>query len=759
MNIPQKDYVEQEQIGDFKEITSTISEKNLSLVLDNVTKNLYSDPIGAFVRELTSNGVDANKRNFKSEKVKVRIYKEGDSIYFEVKDEGIGMTPHVFEKVYMSWFESDKRNDNGQIGGWGIGSKSPLAYTESYELTTIANGVQYDYEIVRQAPAPVASLISSFETNKKSGTIVRVEVKEEDSWKLHLATIRQLVYFDNVIVTNELNYYDNHFKIIDHSLFMVRSDTRYPFGKEMHIVIGQVAYPIDWHILGIKPIYVPVGVKFDIGTIPVNLDREKIHYADDTVKLAIIQKVAEVKEILKTLYIARLDTTTLASYLEAINNPKNTINLGGYEIPFGIEMKNSKYTFNYKGESFSFSKDVIYELMSAFQIINLSKKDGKNIEHHSLRDIINRPYAFTYSKSKELTHWRSLYHKERCVIRRIPITIQTVRKYAQVLGLTVEGTGGISNGGYRFKTRLQTGAVKKVFLFIKAIEEVFETIIRDYDEVPEQFIKDEKAKQEALKEERKGNITYYDENGKKTVATLKSLIEDYQYVFYVSRDAPYEEQAAYMALYNSFTKNYNSFPLVTRNRARKNPRILVAIISASVIAKLKNKTKDLTIKQRVKVNGKKEWVSTTKNVYAFLSADKMFKFTELYSQFHRLRYSTLLHANLFDQYQIDKVSPYYAKLAKKIRITPVYSIKHKDYSDEYIYPYYYFRDQIDAITKNRNYEEEVAFEELVSVAVPLYIIGQAISDRTANNSNKSIVIREVIKKYKITKLKSIYYGY
>ena len=119
MRITQENHVQQEQIGMLEEISSTISDKNLALVLDNVTKNLYSDPIGAFVRELTSNGVDANKRNSKSEKVKVRIYRDGDTHYFEVKDEGSGMTPEVFKNVYMSWFESDKRNDDNQIGGWG----------------------------------------------------------------------------------------------------------------------------------------------------------------------------------------------------------------------------------------------------------------------------------------------------------------------------------------------------------------------------------------------------------------------------------------------------------------------------------------------------------------------------------------------------------------------------------------------------------------------------------------------------------------
>lgn len=113
-------YVEQETIGGgFKEISSAIRQEDLGMALRAVSKNLYSNPIGSFIRELVSNGVDANVDNEVSELVKVNIFKEEGTWYFQVTDEGKGMNPEVFESVYMNWFNSDKRDTNDKIGGWG----------------------------------------------------------------------------------------------------------------------------------------------------------------------------------------------------------------------------------------------------------------------------------------------------------------------------------------------------------------------------------------------------------------------------------------------------------------------------------------------------------------------------------------------------------------------------------------------------------------------------------------------------------------
>ena len=119
MELRKDSYIEQETIGDFQQITSSIRPEYINIALDMVSRNLYSNPIGSFVRELVSNAVDANKDNDSSELVKVNIYKEGGQWYFQVKDEGKGMTPEHFENVYMKWFNSDKRNSNDKIGGWG----------------------------------------------------------------------------------------------------------------------------------------------------------------------------------------------------------------------------------------------------------------------------------------------------------------------------------------------------------------------------------------------------------------------------------------------------------------------------------------------------------------------------------------------------------------------------------------------------------------------------------------------------------------
>ena len=119
MRVNKEVYTPTEQIGNFEEIVSSIRHQDLGMALDAVSKNLYSNPIGSFVRELVSNGVDANRKNDIAESVNVDIYKEDGTWYFQVTDEGKGMTPEVFRDVYMKWFNSDKRDNNEDIGGWG----------------------------------------------------------------------------------------------------------------------------------------------------------------------------------------------------------------------------------------------------------------------------------------------------------------------------------------------------------------------------------------------------------------------------------------------------------------------------------------------------------------------------------------------------------------------------------------------------------------------------------------------------------------
>ena len=205
--------IEEEQIGEFASIDSTIDTANMGLAMTMVSKNLYSNPIGSFIRELVSNAVDANVDAKVNKPIMVHIYTEDDCNFIEVRDNGVGMSPDTFKDIYMSWFNSDKRDTNEKIGGWGLGSKSPFAYQDSFEIITIFDNIKYHYLFVNERPLPKATLILEEPTDENNGTTIRVEIEKNDTYKVAQECEKQLAYFDNVYVKNELYYYNNNFKI------------------------------------------------------------------------------------------------------------------------------------------------------------------------------------------------------------------------------------------------------------------------------------------------------------------------------------------------------------------------------------------------------------------------------------------------------------------------------------------------------------------------------------------------------------------
>ena len=62
-------------IGDLEKIEGGIDEKNMGLVMMMASKNLYSNPIGSFIRELAANAVDANVDADEESPVLIHIYR------------------------------------------------------------------------------------------------------------------------------------------------------------------------------------------------------------------------------------------------------------------------------------------------------------------------------------------------------------------------------------------------------------------------------------------------------------------------------------------------------------------------------------------------------------------------------------------------------------------------------------------------------------------------------------------------------------
>ncbi len=140
---------------------------------------LYTDRILAVVREITANAIDAHQVNNIKRPVDVSL----PTIWkptFSVRDYGKGLSPEGIKTLYTTYFSSSKNDSNEEIGGFGLGSKTPFAYTNSFTVMSRHEGTEYTYTaFVSESGVPQITLMETKPTNE-SGLEVIVAVKKED---------------------------------------------------------------------------------------------------------------------------------------------------------------------------------------------------------------------------------------------------------------------------------------------------------------------------------------------------------------------------------------------------------------------------------------------------------------------------------------------------------------------------------------------------------------------------------------------------
>lgn len=293
------------------------------MVFTMFTKNIYSNPIGSVVREITSNCFDSHREAGVNMPVIVKLTKENSQAYISFIDNGVGISRERMTNVYAQYFNSTKRNDNNQIGGFGIGGKTPLAYTESFFLITRFNGIQYTYTIRKGKASPVLDLLDKVKTKERNGTTIKIPVKGSDISTFEREIVRQLYYFENVIFEGFSTQVKNDYTIIEGKHFLFRG---HDYNNNVHICLGRVAYPIDYNVFDNDDLdsddwYVPIAIKLDIGEINVSASRESIEYNDSTKRL--IKKKMELakEELLTMLQNQHEKLNTLEEFYQLENNP------------------------------------------------------------------------------------------------------------------------------------------------------------------------------------------------------------------------------------------------------------------------------------------------------------------------------------------------------------------------------------------------------------------------------------------------------
>lgn len=313
------DFVEDE-VGEFESYEAEISQDDPGFTFELLSSRLYSNKEGSIVREITSNCFDAHTAiNKPDHPVFIKLYREEGQWFLAFKDEGPGMSPKFIKDVYMKYLKSTKRDSNAFIGAYGLGSKSPLSYTDFFYLTTRVDGIEWQYMMHKTKRAPRIELLVQLETEEPNGTFVKIPLKDEDLPKFKAELIRQLFYFTNVFVEGGNTGFDNHYIVYDFKTFKYRPMVNYAeeWYKEMHIVIDKVTYPIDWTALRMPAIKASVGLKFEIGELDIPPNRESVEYSDESVTL-IKKRIEEARSELTQ--IANNDRTKICSTIQIYND-------------------------------------------------------------------------------------------------------------------------------------------------------------------------------------------------------------------------------------------------------------------------------------------------------------------------------------------------------------------------------------------------------------------------------------------------------
>lgn len=141
-----------------------------------LSSNLYSKPELAVIRELTSNAYDAQMAAGTNEEHPIELHiPTKDEAFFYVRDWGNGLSEDEIFIIYTQFFSSTKSEDNGQIGTFGLGSKSPFALTDEYTVKSYQDGIVKTYLMKIENDLPTVTLQSTEDTVEHNGLEVVIE--------------------------------------------------------------------------------------------------------------------------------------------------------------------------------------------------------------------------------------------------------------------------------------------------------------------------------------------------------------------------------------------------------------------------------------------------------------------------------------------------------------------------------------------------------------------------------------------------------
>ncbi|MFN7096189.1 MAG: hypothetical protein ACK4PR_01310 [Gammaproteobacteria bacterium] len=213
------------------------------------------------------------------------------------------MDAKTVSNVFTSLFVSTKEGSNNSVGAFGLGSKTPFAYTDSFTVIAVKDGISCTFSMYKDEDGlPMHAILGQKETDECNGVEIIIPINViSDRRAFSNAIVNQLHFFPTRPVITGSEYPVEWLPeptdiLVEYGRIKVfvnknnNSHTKY----DACAVMGPVGYQINFSILMEKiPNHAKVirwlsnrqcRIYFNIGDISVTPSRENLSYDSRTLK-------------------------------------------------------------------------------------------------------------------------------------------------------------------------------------------------------------------------------------------------------------------------------------------------------------------------------------------------------------------------------------------------------------------------------------------------------------------------------------------
>jgi hypothetical protein len=300
---------------------------------------LYSDKPRAIIRELCTNALDSHvDAGAPDRPFTLRLPTRWDHT-FSVRDYGVSLPHEDVMHLYSTVGASTKEGTNTQVGKFGLGSKVPFAYTDSFTVTAILNGEKRLYSaFIDSDGVPKIALFLTEPTDEENGIEVSFAVEEKDISAFKVAAKRVLFGFDMIPENNVEITKDDYTPLYEGAGWRAYQ-RNFDLGMNgAYVRQGCVLYPIDRQALqNIRPCQAltvlaseVLVIDMPIGTVDITPDRERLSY-DPTTSKNLLDRLDAILDDVIGRFTAQL--TEAPSLFEATKRWNKLVeNTSSYEL-------------------------------------------------------------------------------------------------------------------------------------------------------------------------------------------------------------------------------------------------------------------------------------------------------------------------------------------------------------------------------------------------------------------------------------------